>query len=755
MTVTFLGVRHHSPTCAQLVAETIQRLRPAFVLIEGPAEMNDRLDELLVGHELPIAVFTGFRDAERHHMSWAPLCAYSPEWVALQEGSAVGAEVRFIDLPAWHSALVEHENRYADAEKRYCEAVGRLCREFAVDNVDTLWDELFEIGGPDLSTRLDAYFDLIRGQGEVSPQDTERESYMSSWVAAAVAHAPHAEIVVVTGGFHRPALVRAMATSEPDSAWPAVPEMPPAATGGTYLVPFSFRRLDAFAGYQSGMPSPAYYQHRWEHGAQAAAEYVVESVVSRLRTRRVVVSTADLIGAQTMIGGLARLRGHSVPTRTDVLDGLASALIDEALEHPLPWTGRGRPHPHTHPVVAEMVVALSGRAVGRLHPDTPQPPLVADAEAELARCGVALLGATPLEVRVDLADPTTVPAGVVLNRLRVLDIPGFTRVEARARKASTLIESWSVQDTDLRLPALIEASSWGPTLVDAATTRLRERFNAAGGDPAQLAAVLLDAVACDLGDLLGMVLADSATAIRTTTELPGLGVLLAAAVDLWRSRSLDALVPVIDEATIRLLWLVEGVRGRSLPDDAGTLHSLIAIRDAVVHARDLLSSPLDDIFASIGRAAHGDRPPALRGAAMAMLWVLADAPDLARTEGAIRHAGRPDTLGDFLSGLLAIARDHILTPEVVRVLNELVRQFSDLDFLTALPGLRLAFAWLPPRERAALADQLLQVHGLSGNSAGLLRVSSEPESIAYARLVEDRVEAVLLRDNLLSIGDRP
>ena len=38
--------------------DTIARLRPAYVLVEGPSDMNDRIGELLLGHELPIAVFS-------------------------------------------------------------------------------------------------------------------------------------------------------------------------------------------------------------------------------------------------------------------------------------------------------------------------------------------------------------------------------------------------------------------------------------------------------------------------------------------------------------------------------------------------------------------------------------------------------------------------------------------------------------------------------------------------------------------------
>jgi hypothetical protein len=49
------------------------------------------------------------------------------------------------------------------------------------------------------------------------------------------------------------------------------PVLPAGAVGGSYLVPYSFRRLDAFDGYQSGMPSPGYYQQLWEGGPQHAA----------------------------------------------------------------------------------------------------------------------------------------------------------------------------------------------------------------------------------------------------------------------------------------------------------------------------------------------------------------------------------------------------------------------------------------------------------------------------------------------------
>lgn len=755
---TFLGVRHHSPACARLVREVIGELRPAHVLVEGPADMNHRMGEVLLDHDLPVAIFTSYRDEERHHASWSPFCAHSPEWVALTEGRRLGAEVRFIDLPAWHPAFSDLTNRYADAERRHTDAIRRLCRAFAVDNVDTLWDHLFEIApGDDLATHLTAYFDLVRGDAEASGEDGAREAYMARWVRAAVADAGGRPVVVVTGGFHRPALVRLCQTADADAAWPEVPQFPEGSVGGSYLVPFSFKRLDAFDGYQSGMPSPHYYQRLWEAGTEAAGEDIVASVVARLRRRRQHVSTADLIAARTLALGLAALRGHPAPGRTDVLDGLASALVTDALDRPLPWSGRGQLAPGTDPVVVEMVAALSGDTVGRLHRDTPHPPLLDDVAAELERCAIPVTG----DFRADLTTPAGLDASRVLHRLRVLSIPGIGRTSGPAAGIDpVLVETWELKASDYRLPALIEAGSYGATLAAAAGAAVGDRFAQAGSDAGALASVLFDAALCGLDELSDRVVDDVARLIGAAADVGEIGALLAVALGLWRHDRLlgaagnTALAGVVDAATARVLWLLEGIRGGPAPADEGRIRAVVAVRDAVIHAEPVLSVARVSVVELFLRTAAPNRPPDLQGASVGMVWALDEDGGAGATAAArvVRRAGKADVLGDFLAGLFAVAREQVLDvepPGIVGLLDELIGRFDDAEFLVALPSLRLAFSWFPPREREAIAHRLLEQRGLKGSASSLLRVHADPAQVARARALEARVDDLLDREALV------
>lgn len=732
MGAVFVGVRHHSPACARLVADTIRTHRPAYVLVEGPADVNERIDELLLGHELPIALFS----YSGEHTSWTPFCDYSPEWVAITEARRLGAEVRFIDLPAWHEAFDDITNRYADAELRYAEVVERLCREFAVDNVDVLWDHLFE--SEQDPKGLQEYFDVLRGTATADAGDAAREEYMASWVRAAVHHAGGRPVVVVTGGFHTPAL---KAKLDGGTEWP---EVPGREHGASYLVPYSHARLDAFTGYQSGMPSPGFYQQVWENGPRRAADWLVESVAARLRGKQQPVSTADLIAAHTQAGALARLRGHEHPARTDVLDGLTSALISEDLTQPPPWTRRGTLQPGAHPALVEMIAALRGDRVGRLHPDTPAPPLV-DAVQQLLRAhGLDHEG----RVALDLTDANALERSRILHRLRVLRIPGFERTSGPSRGAAPqLDEQWVLKPVEDRLAALIEAAENGATLEEAAGVALERRARHARLQ--QLAEVLFDAVLCGISTLSGKVKTSLHEGVRETGDLAALGQVLSGVLGLWRHDRLfgtakDPLLgAVIDAGTARVLWLVEGLHGGPAPADRHRLTAVAATRDAVLHAKAALSLDVADVTGVATRVSNDvQAPPDLRGAALGLAWALGTQPDVRKVRGI-------EALGDWLAGLFAVAREEVLaSPGLVGVLDELVSAMTDEEFLVALPALRLAFSYFPPRERETIAATVLACRGVQGSTRSLTRLTEDPMIVAEALAVEHRVDALLVKGGL-------
>src|SRR2546428_13376438 len=100
-----LAVRHHSPACARMVRDTIAAMRPVAVLIEGPADFNERIGELFLGHSPPIAIYSyvAWQDGGRQG-AYYPMCDYSPEWQALMAAETCGASGRLIGSPFATSA---------------------------------------------------------------------------------------------------------------------------------------------------------------------------------------------------------------------------------------------------------------------------------------------------------------------------------------------------------------------------------------------------------------------------------------------------------------------------------------------------------------------------------------------------------------------------------------------------------------------------------------------------------------------------
>ncbi|HEY1134588.1 MAG TPA: DUF5682 family protein, partial [Nocardioides sp.] len=166
--VCWVPVRHHSPAATRAVRDLVARLRPVAVLVEGPADYA-RIDQLTLPHEPPISLMTWFRreTPERTQVAYAlyPFAVFSPEWHALRDGAALGADVCFVDLP-WHLQVAVEQGGYDAGSAAPGGAEGaalhrtdevsesffdRLAAYTGRREMSAVWDELAEID-PGLGT---------------------------------------------------------------------------------------------------------------------------------------------------------------------------------------------------------------------------------------------------------------------------------------------------------------------------------------------------------------------------------------------------------------------------------------------------------------------------------------------------------------------------------------------------------------------------------------------------------------------------
>ena len=160
--------------------------------------------------------------------------------------------------------------------------------------------------------------------------------------------------------------------------------------------------------------------------------------------------------------------------------------------------------------------------------------------------------------------------------------------------------------------------------------------------------------------------------------------------------------------------------------------------------RDLLQRGLSTVSANrlhaegvfARRAVDKDAPSGIRGACLGALWSLDRLGDV---ETAKRHAGEavrasslPQVLGDFLAGLFSTARVQVLeADELVEVIDEVITQMEEHEMLVALPSLRLAFSYFPPKERERIADAVV---GSPGGTKGAARRLVQTLPIAPAEI---------------------
>jgi Family of unknown function (DUF5682) len=742
--VVYFPVRHHSPACARRVRELIETVKPAAVLIEGPSDFNDRIDELFLPHRLPIAIYSYARVSDGGRRgAYHPFCVYSPEWQALQAARASCALVRFIDLPWFDIAQIDAvANRYSDQHLRRGEYVRRLCKQVGVESFDDLWDTFFELDGeldlPEFVRRVHHFCVHSRMLDEhVSLSDRRREAFMAGQVQAMLSETP-GRIVVVTGGYHSAAIHGRLAgtvSAETDE----VTENPAEAHAGEHgiaLTPYSYERLDSLRGYEAGMPNPGYYHEVWHQRGAGSHRRLLGRVAELLRTRGQPISAADLIAAEGAAQGLAQLRGHPQVWRRDLVDGIIGALIKDEQVLGI-----------AHPLLEAVHEVFRGGERGQLASNASLPPLVHDMRALLHAHGLEA-EQKPRERELNLDVETDRTRSAILHRLTILGIAGFAQTGGSDLVARTDLakvwEQWRIQwSPDLEATS-IEAARYGPTLADAAAARLGERSNAVERNANQAALLLLDAALAELTHLADTFLERIASLIGSDPDFvsvtSALGHLLYLLVhdQVLKTAGRADLGRLVHETFTRGLWLLEGL-GQGEGRDRERLTGVQALLEAFERCGDALALNRDEFVAVLQRVqASKHQAAVIRGAASGVLWTIGEC-NADEVQAQLLLFADPDHLGDFLAGLFCLAREASQRHrDLVLSIDRVLDAFADDEFLAALPSLRLAFTYFTPREKHHMALTLCEALGLKPQQS-LTRVEVTPEAAARALAFEGRL----------------
>lgn len=537
MSLHLFGVRHHGPGSARSVAAALDELRPDTVLVELPADATPALWWVGAGLDPPVALLGHVVDEPRRAV-FAPLAVFSPEWQAIAWANARDVPVQAIDLPLANTLAVAHDDPSLFAGgTEPLDPLAALAAAAGEPDAERWWEDVIEHRG-DGRPAFDAVAEAmaaVRAGSVPSVREARREAHMRRAIRAA--RPAESTVAVVCGAWHVPALDLAAAGVPAASADSATLRGLPKVKVAVSWVPWTHARLAAQgddAAYGAGVASPGWYAHVFGHpGPEGVARFFV-GAARLLRAADLPASPDHLIAATRMADALAALRGRPRPGLAEVLDA-ADSVVGGL------------------PLVQRRLVV--GEAIGSVPDGAPQVPLARDLERRRKTARLALVD-TPQVVELDLRTPNGLRRSHLLHQVAALGV-GWGVLEEGRGSSGTFRETWRVRWQPEWSVRLVESAGYGVTVEQAASARLVERAERAGGIVA-VAAALDQALLADLPDAVQPIVAVLAQRAATDPDVAQLMAALGplAAAQRYgdvRGTSRDALHEVFDGLVVRIL----------------------------------------------------------------------------------------------------------------------------------------------------------------------------------------------------------
>ena len=725
------GIRHFSPAGAYFVRQFLDKVKPDLVLIEGPADFDFLIDDI-VSKKLvpPFAIMAYTKEAPIDTILY-PFAEYSPEYQAILWARENNKECRFFDL---ESDTMLGFGRTDDDTKDE-EIISKEPEKNKSDvDMEGFWERNLE-----QSENMDAYRAGSALFGESLRKDTKsddksfardiiRESFMKRKIEEYIKKGFDTEkIVAITGAFHTSA-IESLEGAMSDKEYKELVRRESNIT----LMPYSYYRLSKRTGYGAGNAAPAYYELLWQGFLNGDITYherkYLCSLAKYMREHGGIVSSAQVIEATRLARELAVIRGGSVPTLEDLKDASITCM------------GGGS--------FGEMAMGFAetdiGKKIGSVPQDAMQTSIQSDFTTKLKQLKLEKykeLVATPLQLdlRENLRVKSEESAFLDLNRsfflyrLVVLGID-FAKIKKSNQDNATWAENWILQWTPEAEIQIVESVLKGDTIVDAVAFVLGEKLSEAT-KISEIAEVIEDAFNCGLPKIVEGAkrsLDEMANGTIAMCDIADTVSKLSNMISFGDIRKLDRepLVPIVKRLCIRASLMLVGesacddIAAATLADDIQKIHSVFMMQDF-----------LDESFwfdKLIELSNRDDLNTKISGLATAILLDAGKIDELTlRMEVSRRLSmGMPAELGANWFAGLSMRNHYALIGRLTlwESLSEYLDTLDEEEFRRSVVFLRRAFVEYSAKEKDMIAENLGEIWGLNAQAVSEI-INSEIKEV--------------------------
>jgi hypothetical protein len=708
--VFLFGIRHHGPGSARRLVDALDQLRPAAVLIEGPADASHLLPMLAdPGMMTPVALLA-YAEKDPGNASFFPFTDYSPEYQAARWALRHGIAPRFIDIPASDRMSPADESiadekagggdsigrDAADPDPISRDPIGALAAAAGYSDGESWWSDVIEenpASGPVFAAVADAMAALRAESGPLPPREAAREAHMRIEISK-TAKECEAAIAVVCGAWHVPALAERSNLAADRELLKGRPKTKIKTTWAPWTAP----RLARASGYGAGVTAPGWCAHLWEMGDGDDRVAVWLAKVARvLRDRGHFVSTASVIEAQRLGVALAALRNRPSPGFEELREAAIACLCNGER---VVWND----------VAAELLI---GAGVGSIPAATPLAPLLEDLQRQQQ---ATRLKPEALEraLTLDLRSESGLMRSTLLHRLNALDVPWGQLTDA-GRSRGTFRENWQLSWEPEYAVRLVEHLVYGSTIAEAASGRVIEAMRS---EPEldTLATLVRTAMIADLPRAIEFGITALEAKAALTSECLALLCALPPTADILRygearagtAEPLRALMPrIVVQAALALPYAA-----RNLDADAATkLRAAILAADGAVQlaqlGADVVANWRDALRALLQ---DGQATRLISGTAARLLYEIEQltAGTAADLLSRMLSPGTPvaDAAG-FFEGFFEGLGQRLIFDGLLRgVVDTWLMEMDEEAFTGNLPLFRRVFSVLDRSERRRLMDAL-------------------------------------------------